>query len=120
MESITRNLPADSNWECLSPILDEAMLRLRDKERDAILLRYFENKSLHEVGDALGVEERAAQKRVARGLEKLRMFFAKRGVALTTAVIAGAVSANSVQAAPVGLTISVAAAAKGRRQPFQP
>jgi uncharacterized protein (TIGR03435 family) len=113
MESTIRTLPADANWEHLSPILDEAMLRLRDKERDAILLRYFENKNLREVGASLGMEERAAQKRVTRGLEKLRGFFAKRGVTLTAAMIAGAVSANSIQAAPVGLTISVAAATKG-------
>ena len=71
------------------------------------MLRYFENKNLREVGEALGVEERAAQKRVARGLDRLRMFFARRGVTLTTAVIAGAVSANSVQAAPAALAATV-------------
>lgn len=114
LESLTNNIPVDSNWEYLSPILDEAMLRLREKERNAILLRYFENKNLHEVGAALGVEERAAQKRVTRALDKLRTFFTKRGVVLSAAAIAGAVSANSVQAAPVGLTATVTAtAAKG-------
>ena len=99
-------------WEQLSPILDDAMAHLRDKDRDAIVLRFFENKSLREVGTALGLEERAAQKRVARGLEKLRAFFSNRGVILTTVIIAGAVSANSVQAAPASLAIT-AAAAKG-------
>ena len=34
MESVNQNLPADSCWEHLAPILDEAMLRLRDKEHD--------------------------------------------------------------------------------------
>jgi hypothetical protein len=63
---------------------------------------------------ALRVDEPAAQKRVTRAVEKLRKFFAKRGVTLTAAAIAGAVSANSVQAAPVGLAATVtAAAAKG-------
>src|SRR5450432_1930491 len=63
---------------------------------------------------ALRVDEPAAQKRVTRAVEKLRAFFAKRGVTLTAAAIAGAVSANSVQAAPVGLAATVtAAAAKG-------
>jgi hypothetical protein len=96
-------------------MLDEAMTRLRERDRDAIVLRYFENKSVQEVGDALGVGERTAQKRLARSLEKLRKFFTKRGVALTTAIIAGAVSAHSVQAAPVALakTITVIAVAKG-------
>ena len=85
------------------------------------MLRYFENKSLREVGDALGLQERAAQKRVLRGLEKLRIFFARRGVALTTAIIAGAVSANSVQAAPVGLAATISAtAAKGSAVAAQP
>ena len=98
-------------WAQLSSLLDEAMAQLRDKDRDAIVLRYFENKNLQEVGKALGVEERAAQKRVARSLEKLRAFFIRRGVSSTTAIIAGAISANSVQAAPVALAKAVTAIA---------
>jgi RNA polymerase sigma factor (sigma-70 family) len=114
MQSTLDDHPMDAAWRELSPLLDEAMARLGPTDRDALVLRYFENKSLREVGDALGLQERAAQKRVLRGLEKLRTFFARRGVALTTALIAGAVSANSVQAAPVGLAAAVsAAAAKG-------
>jgi uncharacterized protein (TIGR03435 family) len=106
---------SDALWEQLAPLLDEGMAQLRESDRDAIVLRYFQNRSLQEVGNALGVEERAAQKRVARSLEKLRAFFARHGVALTTGLVVGAVSANSVHAAPTGLarTISVAALAKG-------
>jgi uncharacterized protein (TIGR03435 family) len=111
MQTVTDPNPTDSSWEQLSPFLDEAMAQLRDKDRDAIVLRYFQNKSLSEVGAALGVEERAAQKRVSRSLEKLRAFFAKRGLALTTTIIAGAVSTNSVQAAPAVLAKSITAVA---------
>ena len=103
----------EAAWPELEPMLDEAMAQLRDKDRDVLVLRFFQNKSMQEVGAALGIEERAAQKRVARGLEKLRAFFSRRGVVLSGAAIAAAVSANSVQAAPVGLTISVATAAQG-------
>ncbi|MEI9864712.1 MAG: hypothetical protein WDN00_09195 [Limisphaerales bacterium] len=78
------------------------------------MLRYFENRSLKELGGALGVEERAAQKRVTRGLEKLRTIFARRDVILTTTIIAGTVSANSVQAAPVALAKTVTAIAVGK------
>ena len=114
MEGVLQNEP-DAAWEQLSPLLDEAMARLRDKDRDAIVLRFFENKSLQEVGAALGLEERAAQKRVARGLEKLRDFFAKRGVDSTATGIAERISANSIQVAPVALakTISAVAITKG-------
>jgi RNA polymerase sigma factor (sigma-70 family) len=111
MQSTFDDHPMDAAWQELSPLLDEAMAQLRDKDRDALVLRYFENKSLREVGDALGLQERAAQKRVARGLEKLHAFFARRGIASTTAIIAGAVSANSIQAAPVALAKSISAVA---------
>ena len=72
---------------------------------------FFGGKSLREVGVALGANEDAAKKRVSRALEKLRAFFAKRGVSSTTAIIAGAISANSVQAAPVALAKAVTAIA---------
>jgi hypothetical protein len=51
---------------------------------------------------------------VSRALEKLRKYFVKRGVTLSATLIAGAVSANSVQAAPAGLAATVSTtAAKG-------
>jgi RNA polymerase sigma factor (sigma-70 family) len=101
-------------WTQIAPLLDDAISKLGGRDRDAILLRYFENKSAREMAAALRVDEPAAQKRVTRAVEKLRAFFAKRGVTLTAAAIAGAVSANSVQAAPIGLAATVtAAAAKG-------
>src|SRR5579863_7280584 len=33
---------ASAGWEQLAPLLDEAMARLGDRERDALVLRYFE------------------------------------------------------------------------------
>jgi hypothetical protein len=115
MQSTIDNGPADEVWHELSPLLDEAMNRLGQTERDALLLRYFENRSLREVGSALGTNEECARKRVARGLEKLHAFFAKRGVSSTTAIIAGAISAHSAQAVPAALakTVTAAAVAKG-------
>jgi RNA polymerase sigma factor (sigma-70 family) len=115
MQTILTQSAHDETWQQLAPHLDDAIAKLRAKDRDALILRYFENKNLHEVGDALGLEERAAQKRVNRAVEKLRHYFSKRGIGLTAAIIAGVISANSVQAAPIGLakTISVVAIAKG-------
>jgi hypothetical protein len=49
--------------------------------------------------------------RVNRALEKLRKFFAKRGVNSITAIIAGTISANSVQAAPAGLAAIISTTA---------
>jgi RNA polymerase sigma factor (sigma-70 family) len=103
-----------SLWEQISPLLDDAMGRLGEKDRNAVVLRYFENRTPQEVAAALKLNEATARKRVSRALEKVRKFFTKRGVISTTAVIAGAISAHSVQAAPAALASSATAAAIAR------
>ncbi len=106
----TLNEPEADAWAQLAPLLDDTLAELGETDRTALVLRFFENKTAREIAGALRVEEAAAQKRVARALEKLRTIFVKRGVTLTATVIAGAVAANSVQAAPAGLAVTVAAA----------
>ena len=91
-----------ADWTHIEPLLDEAMSALDETDRTAVLLRYFENRSLREVGQTLGTSDAAAQKRVSRAVERLRGFFAERGVAVGASGIVVAVSANAVQAAPVG------------------
>jgi RNA polymerase sigma factor (sigma-70 family) len=113
MQSILNQPDADV-WAQLAPLLDDALAELGETDRTALVLRFFENKTAREIAGALRMEEAAAQKRVARALEKLRAIFVKRGVTLTATVIAGAVAANSVQAAPAGLAVKVSVvAAKG-------
>lgn len=104
-----------SSWEHLAPLLDDGMLRLSESERDALVLRFFEGRNFNEVALAMGASEDAAKKRVSRALEKLRGFFGKHGVALSSAHISSAVSAHSIQSAPPALahTITVLALTKG-------
>ncbi len=101
----------EETWTQIAPLLDTAMEKLGQKDHDALVLRFFENRNFKEVGAALGASEDAAKMRVSRALEKLRKFFGKRGISSTTAIIAGTISANSVQAAPVALAKSVTAVA---------
>jgi RNA polymerase sigma factor (sigma-70 family) len=106
------NEPAhEETWDQIAPLLDGAMEKLSQKDHDALVLRFFENKTFAEVGATLGASEDAAKMRVNRALEKLRKFFTKRGVNSTTAIIAGTISANSIQAAPMTLAKSVTAVA---------
>jgi RNA polymerase sigma factor (sigma-70 family) len=98
-------------WPSIAPLLDTAVASLREKDRQAIVLRFYEGKNLREVGSVLEASDDAAEKRVHRALEKLRKFFMKRGVTLTTAIIVEAISSNSVQAAPVGLAATISATA---------
>ncbi|MDB6026186.1 MAG: regulator of chromosome condensation [Verrucomicrobiales bacterium] len=110
MQSLS-NEPEPDLWPAIAPLLDDALGTLSPKDRSAIVLRFFEGKSFEEVGSALSGTENAAKKRVSRALEKLRHSFLKRGVRGTTVVIAAAISAHSIQAAPVGLNTSIVATA---------
>src|SRR5256885_1776088 len=71
-----------SIWTQIEPFLEEAMESLDPAERTAILLRFFENRNLREVGQTLGTSEDAAQKRVSRAVERLREFLSHRGVSV--------------------------------------
>ena len=110
MQSIL-NEPENEIWPRIAPLLDAAVAGLREKDRNAIVLRFYEGKNLRDIGTALGVSEDAAEKRLKRAVEKLQKFFLKRGVTSTTATLAGAISANSVQAAPAMLAKAVTATA---------
>ena len=105
----------DAPWEHIAPHLDAALGELSDPDRDAVMLRYFERKSARQMAQILGTSDDAAQKRVSRAVERLRELFAKRGVTVGASSLAIVLSANAVQAAPVGLlvTISTAATAAG-------
>jgi uncharacterized protein (TIGR03435 family) len=105
----------DDSWEQIAPLLDEAMAELGDKDRNAVVLRFFQQKPLKEVGTALGIDANAAQKRISRAVDKLRAFLVKRGVAISGVTIISLLSANAVQAAPAGLPslVTAAAALKG-------
>ncbi len=87
------------------------MSELDDTGREAVLLRYFKNHDLRTVGATLGISDDAAQKRVSRAVERLREFFAKRGVTVGASGLAVVISANAVQAAPVGLALAISTAA---------
>jgi Sigma-70, region 4 len=108
MQSLLNELNPDV-WPQIKPLFDEAMAKLGDKDRDAIVLRFFEGKPLSAVGVALGTSEDAAKMRVNRALERLRKFFAGRGVTLSATTVGSVIAANVVQAAPTTLTASVLA-----------
>jgi uncharacterized protein (TIGR03435 family) len=108
--ALSRRNPMEADWAQMAPLLDTALAGLGDKDRNAIVLRFFNGKKLSEIGAAMGMNEEAAKKRVNRAVEKLRHFFTRRGVVLPAAVMTTAISAYSVQAAPAGLVVSATGA----------
>lgn len=111
MQATLPETEEDTSWAELAPLLDEGMASLGETDRNALALRFFENKTAQEIARRLNVNEEAAQKRLTRALEKLRNFFARRGVNSTTAIIGEKISMNSVQSAPAALAKAVTAAA---------
>jgi RNA polymerase sigma factor (sigma-70 family) len=118
-EAVTMNLTEPApDWEHIRPLLDAALDDLSTADRDALVLRFLEQRSLAEVGAALGANEDAARKRVHRALEKVRARLVRQGVATTAAALATAITVNAVQTAPAGLaamltSASLAAVASG-------
>ena len=100
----------EAQWEKILPILDEGIHSLREADRQAVLLRFFQNQSFATVGSALGVDEDAARKRVQRALERLRSFLKGRGVSVSRGLLAGTLANFAITAAPAGLAAALAKA----------
>ncbi len=115
MQSTLQQPSDESVWRDLAPLLDEGMSRLGKTDREAVVLRFFKGQSAREVAATLQISEAGAHKRVGRALEKLRQFFVRRGVPSTSAAIAGAISAHSVQGVPIALAKVVSTVALANR-----
>ena len=94
-------------WDTIAPHFDQALQRLSEPERDALLLRYFEGKSTREMAQILQISDEAAQKRANRAVERLRTYFSKRGIAVGASSLTVAITSNAIQAAPLGLATTV-------------
>ena len=98
----------------LSPLVFEALDLLSRKDRDAILMRFMENRSFAEVAVAMGTSEAAAKMRTGRAVAKLRDLLQKRGCSLTLATLSAGLASSAAAAPSVGLIASVSAAALGQ------
>ena len=110
MNELLRVPTPEPDWVLLRPVLEDAMHELGEKDRHVVLLRFFQNKSLKEVGMVLGLGENAARMRVERALEKLRAKLVRRGITTTATVLSTAISVNAVQVAPAGLAATLSGA----------
>ncbi len=96
-------------WRELLPLLDDALTHLHGTDRDALLLRFFEAKTIRDTGTALGISGDAAEKRIARALQKLRRFFLRRGIPVGAAALTACLVNESTRAAPPGIAQTITA-----------
>ncbi len=110
--SQTDQTPQDDPWKAVAPLLDAAMASLKTDQRNAVALRYFQGQPFAVVASRMGISEEAAKKRVTRGVEQLRKFFAGRGVAIPAVGLTTTIANHAVHAAPVHLAASCSVANK--------
>jgi len=111
MQELTQPTAAESNWDELRPVIDEAMDELAERDRVAVWLRFYEGRSFAEVGAKLVASEDAVRVRVDRALERMRVTLTRRGVVSTTTALSSALAHESGVVAPAGFAASVTGAA---------
>ena len=98
-------------WKQLAPVLDSAFDGLSEADRTVLLLRFFQKKTAAEIAARMGFSEDAAQKRVSRALDRLRVQLAREDVCLSGTALAGVLAGQAVVAAPAKLIAAASAAA---------
>jgi RNA polymerase sigma factor (sigma-70 family) len=91
--------------EHLLPLLDDAMTQLGERDRSGVILAFFQQRTFREIGALLGTSEDAARKRVSRSIDRMREYFASRGVSeIATSSFSAAVLVHEAsQLAPATL-----------------
>src|SRR5262249_34275591 len=104
--------PADTLlWRELEPLLDEAMLTLSARQRELVLIRFFQNKSQRAAAVLVGCSETVVSRELAKAVLQLRKFVSRRGVAVSEAALAGLLTAYGSQASMAGATIAASLSA---------
>jgi RNA polymerase sigma factor (sigma-70 family) len=112
MQTIDAPGPDDAlHWERVRPVLDEALGELNERDREAILLRFLQNRDYAAIGARLALSDNAARMCVDRALDKLRTVLARRGVTSTAAALGAVLATQAAVAAPAGLAATVTSGA---------
>jgi RNA polymerase sigma factor (sigma-70 family) len=99
----------EADWEQLRPVIDDALDELNARDREALLLRFFENQPLATIGAHFDLSPDAARMRIERALERLRASLVRRGIASTAVALAGVFAGQATRAAPAELVTKIVA-----------
>ncbi|MEA2711868.1 MAG: hypothetical protein QOF78_4469 [Phycisphaerales bacterium] len=102
---------AERNWPQYEGDMDAALASLRETDRKAVLLRFYEHKTFDEIAAILGTAEEAARKRVSRAVEKLRGYFGVSSRTLPATMLTYYLYSKLSPTAPAGLAEQIASAA---------
>jgi RNA polymerase sigma factor (sigma-70 family) len=114
MKTTQDQIGAEPTAAQIEGVLDEFLLRLGERDRGAIVLRYLEDKSVNDVALALRISPPAAQKRIVRALSRLKTLLARRGIVTAGAALEEGLCSQALHAAPPGLALLATSNAIGK------
>jgi len=100
-----------SLWDAAAPVIDSALGSLGETDRQLLLLRFWQRQDMRRIGQAFGLSDDAAQKRIGRALQKLRAVLERRGITGTASALSAALMASASAAPPVEAVARISAAA---------
>jgi RNA polymerase sigma factor (sigma-70 family) len=105
--------------EQLEPLLDEVMERLPARDREAVLLYFFERRSFVDIATTLSSSADATRMRVNRALDRMRGELTRRGIVSTGAALTAALANQSALAgtAPAAANVATLALAQASTTP---
>jgi RNA polymerase sigma factor (sigma-70 family) len=101
---------SDQSWEQVGPHVDEALNELTDADREAVLLRFFQRKSMQEIGQVFGISEDAAKMRVSRAIARLRAQLGPKGVTCAVGILGALLAERAIEATPANLMLRLGSA----------
>lgn len=105
------NSALERSWDEMRPVLDDSIHELNERDREVILLYFFDKRTYADIGAKLSITDSGARMRIERALEKMRISLGRRGITSTTAALTVALGGQAVAAVPGGLAASVTTAA---------
>jgi RNA polymerase sigma factor (sigma-70 family) len=94
-------------WDRLRPVLDEALERLGNRDRRAVIQRFFQGLTFGQIGKSEGISEDGARLRVNRALGKMAAFMKRGGIESTAAALALGLSEEAAAFVPPTVAYAV-------------
>ncbi len=107
MNEIERSDSSSEIGPELLPLIEGAIDKLSDTDRDAIIYRYYEQLDYLTIGSKLGLSPAAVRMRVDRALSKLRASLSRKDITSTGAALATTLGSHALTVAPSGLSAAI-------------
>ncbi len=97
----------ESTRKAILDALDRALAGLSARQREAVVLRYLQGRSVQGAAAVAGCSEDALRRRASDGLDKLRKRLSRRGLAVGAGALAAILAGEAQATVPTALTSAI-------------